>query len=233
MKIGGVVFDLDHTLFDRYATLRAVAPEFCRMLTPYIAKGLSAEKAARLLCEGDSRYIYYGWRRVFAFLCDNGMFDTQPTYEEYKSTLLSLFSRFAVPYPFTYTALEKVKKRGLKTGLITNGSKEIQASKLKLLGLERYFDAIILCGELGVQKPDPLPFSEMARMLGVEADTLLYVGDNPICDVDGSRRAGYIPVQVMTAECVLPDAEPAKYRIASVDELDGLIEALSVTGYLG
>lgn len=229
MKICGVVFDLDHTLFDRYATLHTIAPEFCRILSPYTAKGLSAEKAARLLCEGDSKYIYFGWRRVFAFLCDNGMFDTQPTYEEYKSTLLSLFSRFAVPYPFTYTALEKVKRRGLKTGLITNGGKEIQSSKLKLLGLEGYFDAIILCGELGVQKPDPLPFSEMARMLDAEAGTLLYVGDNPICDVDASRKAGYIPVQVMTAECVLPDIQPAKYRIASVDELDGLIEALSAT----
>lgn len=233
MKICGAVFDLDHTLFDRYATLRAIAPEFCRTLSPYTAKGLSAEKAARLLCEGDSKYIYHGWRRIFAFLCDSGMFDTPPSYDEYKSTLLSLFSRCAVPYPFTYTALERVKKRGLKTGLITNGDKEIQASKLKLLGLEGYFDAIILCGALGVQKPDPLPFLKMAHGLGAEAGTLLYVGDNPICDVDASRRAGYIPVQVMTAECVLPDVPPAEYRIASVDELDGLIEALSATDCLG
>ncbi len=226
MQINGVVFDLDHTLFDRYATLTALTSDFCDMLKGYIADGISTEKAASLLCEGDRKHIYYGWRKVFGFLCESGLFSTPPEYELYQNTLLKLFTVHAVPYPFTHSVLESLRTRGFKTGLITNGNGEVQASKLRLLKLRDSFDEVLLCGEFGVQKPNAAPFKEMARRLGVPESTLLYVGDNPVCDVEGSRAAGYIPVEVLTADCVLPNAVPADYRISSVAELDAVLEVI-------
>lgn len=227
MNIKGVVFDLDHTLFDRYATLTALSADFCEMLGDYIRKDLEVKDVAALLCEGDRRHIYYGWRKVFYYLCDKGMFSKLPEYEQYRQTLLKLFTVHAVPYPFTYSVLDELKARGYKTGLITNGSAEIQASKVKLLHLENAFDEIILCGEFGVQKPDSAPFKEMARRLGVPECNLVYVGDNPVCDVEGARNAGYTPIEVLTASCTLPDAVPAKYRIRSVAEIFDTLEVIA------
>lgn len=226
MKINGVVFDLDHTLFDRYATLTAIAEEFCKRFENRLAPHIDSNKAAKLLCDGDRQYIYYGWQRIFKYLCDNNMFLQPPEYAEYKETLLELFTTVAVPYPFTYSVLTDVKKRNLKTGLITNGRGEIQRKKLKLLGLESYFDEIIVCGELGIQKPDAAPFKEMARRLGAEESTLIYVGDNPICDVGGAANAGYITVEVLTASCAVPNAAVGDYRINSVEELGDLLTKL-------
>ncbi len=225
MLINGVVFDLDHTLFDRYATLTECAKDFCDILKDYAA--VDASTMAKLLCEGDKKYIYHGWRKIFEHLCDNGAFKPVPEYAQYKAALLKTFTMHAVPYPFTYSVLTKLHNMGYKTGLITNGDASIQASKLELLHLNGYFDEIILCGEFGVQKPNAAPFNEMARRLGVPENNLLYVGDNPINDVGGSRAAGYIPVEVLTADCPMEEAIPAKYRINSVAELFELMEVIS------
>ena len=226
MKYEGVVFDLDHTLFDRYATLTALAPDFCNMLGDYIAPTVTAKDFAEAICEGDKKYIYYGWKRVFEYLCEKGMFDPLPQYEQYRDTLLKLFTVHAVPFSFTYTVLEEMRQRGLKLGLITNGRGDIQAAKLKLLNLTDAFDVPLLCGEFGVQKPDRAPFDEMARRLNIPPHKLLYVGDNPKCDVDGSRNAGYTPVEVLTTDCRLPDIEPAKLQIKTVKELARLLDRL-------
>jgi len=226
MKINGVVFDLDHTLFDRYATLSAIASDFCTYFQDKLAGGMNENAVAQLLCEGDRTYIYYGWKRVFEFLLEKGMFTIHPEYSEYKALLLKLFTTKAVPFSFTYKVLEEVKARGLKTGLITNGDAAVQREKLKLLGLTNSFDEVILCGDFGIQKPDAAPFKEMARRLGCSEGTLIYVGDNPICDVGGASGAGYITVEVLTADCTPPNAPVGDYRIKTVAELAELLDKL-------
>ena len=227
MKLKGIVFDLDHTLFDRYATLTAISPDFCKHFEAYLNKDMTPEKVAELLCEGDRHFVHYGWKRVFEYLCDKEMFNTPPEYDEYRSTLLRLFTTVAVPFPFTYSVLDKVRARGLKCGLITNGNAEIQQKKLELLKLTDSFDAVVLCGALGKQKPDAAPFNEMARLLDCDASTLVYVGDNPLFDVGGGRNAGYVTVEVLTASCNIPDAPVGDYRIQTVEELDALIDAIT------
>ncbi len=224
MKIKAVVFDLDHTLFDRYATIRAISADFAKHFEGRL--NVCADRIAKLLCDGDSAYIYYGWKRIFEYLCDMGAFSSPPAYEEYRETLLQLFSSKAVPFTFTYTVLEEVKKRGFKTGLITNGKAEIQEKKVKLLNLEGYFDEIILCGAFGKQKPDSAPFTEMAKRFDATPDTLIYVGDNPICDVGGAKNAGYMTVQVLTANCTVEGAPVGDYQIKAVDELPQLLDKI-------
>lgn len=226
MRIEGVVFDLDHTLYDRYGTLRAMAGDFCLAFGEYIAPGISVKDAAELLCETDKTHIYFGWRTVFDLLCERGLFAKAPDYEEYRKVMLALFTSYAVPYPFTKGVLRAVRERGMKTALITNGAVEIQKPKIEMLSLESFFDEIIICGEIGAQKPDPAPFKEMAKRLCLPESVLLYVGDDPVRDVEGARNAGYTPVEVLTTRCVVPGTVPAKYRINSVAELPELLDGL-------
>ncbi len=226
MKIKGVVFDLDHTLYDRYGTINAIIGDFCRHFSARLAPNMDEHRVGELLCRGDKKYIYHGWRRILQFLCDEGVFADPPEYAEYKECLLSLFGKAAVPYPFAKPLLAELRKLGYKIGLITNGRKEIQRAKITMLGIESYFDEIIVCGEFGIQKPDAAPFLEMARRLGEEPNNLVYVGDNPINDVDASRNAGLIPIEVLTADCPMEGYEPADYRIQSVETLLPMLEIL-------
>ena len=225
MNVQGVVFDLDHTLFDRYETLRAIAPYFCSYFD--VASGMNAETLARIWIEADKACVHLGWAQVIDYLAQHGVFRTVPALSTYSAFLLGWFRRISVPFPETKEMLAALRKAGYKTGLITNGSGETQRAKLRNLGLSDSFDQIVITGEFGVHKPSAEPFQAIARWLGKTPEQLLYVGDNPLNDVDASRKAGMIPVWVRTTGTwVYPEIEKPALQIDHIRELPALLERL-------
>lgn len=224
--IKGAVFDLDHTLFDRYATQRLCMKGFCEHFD--VADGMTDEKAAELVEYADIHFNHYGWEKIFEYLLSQNLFKTIPSFEEYSSFLIDRFKYFAVPYPFTKPMLTELRQKGLKIGLITNGKSETQRSKLKLLELEEFFDEIIISGELGVGKPDTKPFEVMSERLGIAPENLIYVGDFPVNDIEASRKAGYIPVWVMTMKrWLFPEIEVPEFCIKDVSLIPEVIEKIN------
>jgi len=57
--------------------------------------------------------------------------------------------------------------------------------------LTQYFKTVILSSKLGIRKPNPEIYWEAARRIGVVPEKCVYVGDNPLRDAEGTRRAGY------------------------------------------
>ncbi len=225
MKIKGVVFDLDHTLFDRYATLTAIAPYFVSYFD--VTPGMTAEKLTPIWIEADKNCVHLGWGKVIEYLAEHGVFRTVPELPVYSAFLFGMFRRISIPFDCTKSLLDGLRKAGYKTGLITNGSGETQRAKLRNLGIEDCFDQIVITGEFGVHKPAPEPFLAAARWLGAEPSELLYVGDNPLNDVQASREAGYVPVWVRTTGTwVFPDIEKPALQIDHIRELPALLETL-------
>lgn len=227
MQYKGIVFDLDHTLFDRYATMTAVGQQFYHTLKDYITPGLSVRQSISLWCDADKAKIHLGWETMLKYGEQIGLFTKAPDTKTYLEFLLPNFSKVAIPFPFTKPTLEKLKTRGYLLGLITNGRPEIQWAKIKLLDLENAFDQILIPSEIGMQKPDPGPFLEMAKRLGVSPSKLLYVGDNPINDVEASRNAGFVPVWVKTTGVWEDYIERAKWEIDTVAELPQILEKMN------
>jgi len=58
-------------------------------------------------------------------------------------------------------------------------------------GFERYFNTLIFSNEVGVAKPNPYIFEIAARVLEVQPDKTLHVGDSLITDVAGASGAGF------------------------------------------
>jgi len=82
-----------------------------------------------------------------------------------------------------------------RLGLLTNfthgpAAREIIAK----LGLNPFFDVVLISGELGFRKPHPLVFHQLIEQLGVRNDQILYVGDDPEPDITGAQKAGLQPV---------------------------------------
>lgn len=224
-RVRGVVFDLDHTLFDRYATLTAIAPYFCSYFD--VAEGMTSERFAPIWIEADKNFVHLGWGALLAHLTEVGVFRTPPTLEVYSAFLLGMFRRISVPFDCTRSLLVELNEMGYKTGLITNGSGETQRAKLRNLGIEDCFDQVVITGEFGVHKPEPEPFLAIARWLGAKPKELLYVGDNPLNDVEASRNAGMIPVWVRTTGTwVYPDIEKPALQIDHIRELPDLLKTL-------
>jgi HAD superfamily hydrolase (TIGR01549 family) len=74
--------------------------------------------------------------------------------------------------------------------LITNGPVDTQQDKIVAADLERWFDAVVISGELGVAKPEPAIFQAAANRVGVPVDGAWHIGDSLLNDVGGAYRAG-------------------------------------------
>lgn len=231
IMIRGVVFDLDHTLFDRYATLKKVLPTFYHQYRSKIPAEMSVDAFIDRFILAEKRYIHFGWRKQIEACIEDGILISVAE-EEYSEIihfiLHSCWTMDAVPYPFTESMLLKLRNMGCKIGIITNGSHDVQAKKIQILGLEAYCDEILISGDIGIHKPKPEPFLLMSERLGIPPQELLYVGDNPKNDVEGSRNAGYIPVWVKTTGYwCFDDVHRAEYEVETVEDIPALVERIN------
>jgi putative hydrolase of the HAD superfamily len=96
--------------------------------------------------------------------------------------------------PGTYDMLASLAGR-YRLGLVSNFTHPPAVEKiLARVGLERFFDEIIISGRLGVRKPHPAIFSELTRLLVLAADEIVFVGDELQADVIGAQKAGMCAV---------------------------------------
>ena len=224
--IKAAVFDLDHTLFDRYGTIRKIAQQIITSLD--VAEGITAEIFAEELSYADKQFVHKGWKKIHEYLVNKNMFRVAPTYEEYAGCVLKCFKTTTVKYDFAIPVLKEIRDMGIKTALITNGDPELQYFKLMSLGMMDCFDEIIVSGETPYQKPDVRIFQLMSRSLGIKPQEMLYIGDHPLNDIEGSRNAGYIPVWVKTTGTwVFPEVEKPQLQIETVEEIPNLIRTLN------
>ncbi|MFB6098008.1 MAG: HAD family hydrolase [Salinibacter sp.] len=77
-------------------------------------------------------------------------------------------------------------------GVMTNGFAEVQEKKLdRFPVLREKSEAIVVCEEVGVLKPDPAAFDHATEAAGVSHEDVLYVGDSYRSDVEGARPVGW------------------------------------------
>ena len=99
----------------------------------------------------------------------------------------------------TDTVLSHLKGAGFKLGMISNAVPS-HRDRISSLGLERYFDTIVLSGEVGYEKPDPEIFKIALRNLHVKPEESIHVGDSYHADVEGAHRIGITPVLLDRAD---------------------------------
>jgi putative hydrolase of the HAD superfamily len=97
--------------------------------------------------------------------------------------------------PQTLRVLNELKTR-CKIALITNWEYTPRIYMLlDKLGLDGFFDEVIISDEVGVSKPDPRILHIALKRTGLEAEEVAYVGDGEV-DVVCSRNAGVKPILI-------------------------------------
>ena len=71
---------------------------------------------------------------------------------------------------------------------------------LQHLDLARHFEVILVSGDLGYRKPHPQIFRSLLEALDLPPSAIVFVGDDPRTDVQGSFDAGMRPVQTVYAQ---------------------------------
>ncbi|MEM7699041.1 MAG: HAD-IA family hydrolase, partial [Verrucomicrobiota bacterium] len=91
--------------------------------------------------------------------------------------------------PDAQTTLELVS-RNYPCALLSNFDRRL-LSILDHFDLLHYFHHRILSCEVKASKPDPKIYAVACEALGVPPSHILHVGDDPVCDWDGARNAGF------------------------------------------
>ena len=196
MKYAAVVFDIDNTLYD-YDAAHKVA---FRALTAYASEafGLAPERFEELhgrtyaqqkrLCGENCAAIHNRLIRFQMMLEAIGQpIAFAPTMSSiYWSGLIGAMT----PSPGLIGLMPRLKAMGLKVGVGTNMTADIQFAKLERLGVLRDVDFMVSSEEINAEKPDRRLFDRCVEKAGCRADACVYVGDSLQKDVFGAENAG-------------------------------------------
>lgn len=235
--IEAVLFDLDDTLLDAASFLRSIVLTCERI----------AERAPHLdakhLQEANAAAFQEYWPQIARAWTHGIVSGREVTTETWRRTLqacgcadeeLVLFARethdrLAMEsyrlYDDARGVLSTLQQANIRLGLVTNGAPDTQRSKLQALGIEPYFDAIVVSGELGMAKPDPRVFEAALEQLDVEAGTACHVGDNLHTDVAGANAAGLLSVWLNRYGARRKTSEPEPWaEITTLSDLRAVLQ---------
>ena len=127
--------------------------------------------------------------------------------------------RRIVPDPDVVDVFRNLRRRGIRVGILSNGTTIEQLDTLMLLDVLEYVDAFAISEDFGWLKPD-IRLTEVAlHDLAARPDRTWMVGDDQKSDGQAARGAGMLWVRVGDAD------GPGDLNIHSVAELGGLIQA--------
>jgi putative hydrolase of the HAD superfamily len=183
-----VLFDLDGTLFDRDAAVRDLVEAQYAAFAPTLGTALRSEFVARVLELDD--HGYRDKSEVYATIArERGL--SEKLARELTADFLRRYDHaFCRPFPDTVSTLTELKRRGLKTGVITNGRQSVQDGKIDALAIRGLLDTVSISEAEGLRKPDRRIFERTLARLGVAPADCAFVGDHPEVDVAGARSAG-------------------------------------------
>lgn len=193
-----VVFDLDDTLIDNeYAEYESL-----RWLTQEIKiTGVSLQNMVRVWREKNEEYFSkyllgemsfkdQRAKRFEDFLNHFGHYISKDEMTILLDSFISKRDQFRRVYPDCIPCLQTLKKRNIPCGLISNGERAVQESKLARVGLEASFDYVVFSSDVGIPKPNHEIFLSFLKMANVQPDEVLFIGDRMDMDVLPASRIG-------------------------------------------
>lgn len=88
--------------------------------------------------------------------------------------------------------LDFLKNNGYKIGLVSNASHSENRLRqlMREVGIEDYFETVVISSVMGIRKPDPRIFLKALDDLGVNPADALYIGDREEYDAVGAMNVG-------------------------------------------
>lgn len=127
-------------------------------------------------------------------------------------------------FPGVQEMLQQVRDLGLKMGLCSNSRSDWAVREIaEQLGLTKYFDSIVTSAAVGVRKPRPEPFQQILRLLGLQPNEAVMIGNSTEADIAGAKPLGIKTIHVTYGD----DAEEGSVDPdATVSAIGGIVPAI-------
>lgn len=74
--------------------------------------------------------------------------------------------------------------------ILSNGFKELQSHKMRTTGIDKYFDALILSEDIGINKPNPELYEYALQKTASKKEESIMIGDMFDTDIVGAANIG-------------------------------------------
>ncbi|MBP1042421.1 HAD family hydrolase [Vagococcus sp. BWB3-3] len=234
--IKGIIFDIDDTLYDQQ---KAFIQAFNECLPTYVKDVDYGALFQRMRAYGDESftlgYEQTDLRKMQIYRIKRALRDDQiKVSDELALKFQHAFERYQEEIELfgeMPSIFERIKTKGLATGLITNGTAKRQAKKIERLRLKEWMpaDLMLISEEVGIAKPKTGIFELMAHRLSMVNSELLYIGDNYTNDIIGGKSAGWQTIWANYHRLTKPtEVVETDYTVQSPKELALLLERLLV-----
>ena len=225
-RYDAVIFDLYGTLVDihtdesRPALWRSAASFYAArgaVYSPAVLRTSYLRLADGLLAAGDGAWPEIDVTEVFS-----GLFAEAGVTPEsgWVRDAAELFRRESTTHLRAYAGaaevLSALRRSGRKVFLLSNAQRCFTMPELTALGLSGSFDGIYISSDHGFKKPDPRFFGVLLEREKLAPGQCLMVGNDPVCDADGAKRAGldvwYVRSGLTPRDAPPPEKVNADYR---------------------
>lgn len=208
-----ILFDLDGTLFNRDLALMNFA-EMQYDNWEELHSKLTREQYTELFLRLDKNG--YVWKdAVYKTIAKKLELSAQP--EDLLKDYQVNFHTSCTPCEITADVMKTLTAKGLKLGIITNGFTEFQRKTIQTMGIEDFFDVVVISEEAGLRKPDTAIFQLALKIMNIEPKYAVYVGDHPENDVKAAKDAGLNTIWMKTKH--YNQADHADWHISKIEEV--------------
>jgi len=229
-KYKHIFFDLDHTLWDFERNAEETKKELFAKLN-LIEKGIPSYEDFRekYVCINTGLWALYregkiekddlNFKRFYLTFCKFGI-DDRELGEAMAAGFIEGISSKTYLFPYAKEILEYLYPK-YPLYIITNGFEEVQFSKLKNSGMDRFFAGIITSEEAGCKKPDPEIFKYALQKTGANAADSLMIGDDLEVDIAGARQFGID--QLFVNHDSISHSESVTFEVFSLKEINNIL----------
>ena len=231
IKAKALIFDFDNTLVDTHSTISGAYSRIVGLLSSSL--GMDSSYLMQQLLNAQKEVIddiplvsrQYDRKAVIKKLNENLSLNMN---EKQIDELAQVFYDFIlekIDYSNdTEEVLKALKSKGKKLGLLTDTDVRpgLKKKRLDSLGFTKLFDEVLIAGEdIPQRKNSSIPFIELARLLNVEPESILVVGDRMDADIDNAKEAG---MKAVLIDKYLPPNTGVHKPDAVIHELNQLLE---------
>lgn len=187
-----VVFDAYGTVFDVHSAVmragQALGPQAQAVSDLWRQKQLEYTWVRTLM----GRYESF-WALTEESL-DYALATLAPAQKDLRAALLESYRHLAA-YDDVRPVLERIRAKGAKTAILSNGDGTMLEDAVKAASLEALFDGLISIEEIGLYKTAPDAYRLVKGAFGIEPNRTLFISSNR-WDVAGARLAGFHPLWI-------------------------------------
>jgi putative hydrolase of the HAD superfamily len=201
-----IIFDLDNTLFDTYGQLGVKVLD--EMIYRMRKAGLKREYEPIIR----EKYPFTGFRILAREL---------KLSEKLRKIGMSAYEEMDLSGIKPYDDIAVVATLEQKKALVTSGTKEVQMDKIRILGIQHFFDDIIVDEAISVEGRKKI-FSELAQQHKAKPNQVLVIGDNPDVELAAGKSLGMVTIHMIRRQNTLRGE--ADYHVKDLYEVKSILE---------